>query len=499
MEITIALLEEAASLQVEPHSQLEAHFQEWRSFTPTDIVNGKTDKVDINSVWSIMQQIKGKLDYVQHREAAIEELAQVVLLADQAFQKAFENNSLTELLIFLSIYSTIIFRFNHTAKSDVGINYFVTRNKIEQEKITSLLTGAYDFVARYQVQLSLPPDTPYHEREAFERYKQGIKEKNIAKTYDLIHSIERGRGIMISSMIENLYRFIYSLDPAKFADLLELKKEPHNIISLLQWMDKPEFIGLSKFQFSSLWLPFEVLRQLSTSENKNEEHGEVEAGTLFINQLYKLSKDFYFQTLDYFTSDEIRNKSLGVHLSSLSKDNLKEVLDEHCKLNNNDKDKITKDKLLDAFDKNADEDKTLYLLSIVYDKWNLFMDSLMHKPDFYAADLVLTDYVNYVLHYQIATQSTIEIENQIAKIIENIVYINEKWFYSNSTRNNFFYLELSKLYILSFTAGYFIKQGNTVEIDNWQDLYSNKIIQSIFLKKDKIDILHKMDENFQGK
>ncbi|MBW7942263.1 MAG: hypothetical protein H3C64_07640 [Candidatus Kuenenia stuttgartiensis] len=498
MEITVEILNEASALNAGTHQKFETYFDGWKKYSPAEIVNGKIENLHSNDVWSALQQIKARLDFPQHRQQAIQELAEIATFQNQICKAAFESDSIAELLIFLSVYSAIINQYSYTGKSDLTINYFVEVNAIPEEKINSLIEKAFEFIKGFQMQLNLGADAPYHEKEAFTYYKEGISDWNLEKTYSLIRSIENGRGLIISYLVEKLFKFIYSLAPIKFAEFLRLKSEPHDFIAALQWMSKAELIGLSKFEFSNPWLLFEILRQLSDSQEKDVAPDEIKAGAAFLNQIYSISKEFYYQVLDYFRSDEIRNRSIGCHLSSLSDEALKEVIDRCFKFDKYAFNAKAKRGLLEDFTEKVDITKLRFFLSSIHDKWIIFLNSLEHDKDFHSIDLVLTDYADYILQYQIIQAEMHPLSPMIHNLVQDIMLINEKWFSSESARNNAFYISLSKLYILSFSTSHLIKQDILIDIGAWNNLYNNQIIKSVFLRRDKNDVMETINRNFLG-
>ncbi len=498
MEITVDILNEASKINALRHKKLSNYYADWDTYSISDIINGKTGNHNSNEIWSTIQIIKQRLEYPQHRQGAIQELSEIISFINVTIQEAFGKSDIRKLLIFLSTYALLNnpSNFYHEV-TEVPIHYFIELNKIDKTEISPLIEKSFAIIQTFYIQLSIASDAPYHEKEAFDKYQEGIKELDIEKTYNVIRAIEDGRGIITSYLIENLFRFLYSLDPKKFTDYLKLKSEPHVFIASLQWMGKSELIKLADFPHNNVWLLFEILRQLSDSNDKRFYRKEVEAGSIILDQIHSVSSDVYFQVLNYFKSDETINKSIGRQLSSVDDNLLKDVIEKCFNLDVYSFNSKAKQRLLEEFSQKVSGDKLVFFLESVYDKWLNFLNYLENdSKEFHAIDLVLTDYFDFVVAYMIKKNHSEPINLKVETLIQQISKINEQWFRSESIRNNQFFILLSKLYILSVAVRELATSGTIINVDSWDDLYTNQIIKSVFFRRNE-DILETMNNNFK--
>lgn len=495
MEITVDIINEASAIQAQPYARFQTYFQAWEPYSSADIVNGKVDNNGAHEIWSTVRTVLAKLDYPQHRAAAMFELAEIVAFLNNVFKKAFDEADLRELLIFLTVYSALISRLNSRSNSDVSIDYFVDFNHIQAEQIEKLVGIVLTLVKTFRAEISLSPDTPYHERELFDNYVTGVSEGQLGKAYRLIQAMENGRGIMTGNLIEQMYRLVFTLKPEQFADLLSLKSKPVEFISAIQWMSKKELVGLSAFTFPNQWLIFEALRQLGNAQQKEEVDGEIKAGAVFLAQIYSLSRPFYFQVLDYFKSDPLRNASIGLQLSELSTTGLSEVVDTCFSFQSSNTNATAKKQLLYQFAKQATTDQFDGFIKLVFDKWLSFIKALEHDPDYYANGLVLTDYADYIVEFQVSHARLQPLDAQLKSTIQAIATINETWFRSKSTRNNHFFIKLSELFLLSYAVNEMSRQGIKTESGDWGTLYNDQLIRSVYLKRDHTQIMEVINQN----
>lgn len=495
MEITVDILNKVSAKQARPCVTFQSYFDKWQQSSPVEIVNGNLDN-SAHEIWSTIRTILAKLDYPKNRDEAESELAEIVTFLHATFKKAFEETNLRDLLIFLCVYSALTSRVNWGSNNDVTINYFIELNNIHPDKIEMLTGKVFDMVKMFRAQLSAPQNTPYHEKEMFDNYFAGIADGKLMKVYNLIQSMENGRGIMTGNLIEQLYNVLFSLNPEQFANLLRLKSQPVEFISALQWMSKKDLIGLSSYTFSNQWLLFEILRQLSDARQKEEIKYEIKAGAILFAQIYSLSKSFYFQVLNYFKSDLLRNASIGRQLSGMSRVDLSEVITNCFHFKASDSNTAAKNQLLNQFAKRANADQINVFLKLVFDKWLSFMENLEHDQNYYIHELVQTDYLDYIVEFRVRNAEQEPLDKEVEIIVQTIASINEKWFISKSARNNYFFVKLSELYILSCSVRELAVQGISAESDKWNILFNNQIFRSVFLKNDNIQIMNLIKQNF---
>jgi hypothetical protein len=417
----------------------------------------------------------------------VELIAQLLFTENQYLVKAITNADVKSVSIFL--------RVNCYLEIDVEAllsNIHIT--SLLAEKIVILLLNI-------NIETKVLPNAPYHEKKMTEESILGFDDNNINKAYELIESIERGgRGFHFNYLLENLISFLYSYDYHSFVELLTKFNHFHNFVFYFQSFPKEKLIKLaSEPTLINKWLNFELIRQIIKKVGKNNfEKEDCFAVKSTITKIKTEDFDYLKQTINYFHTSSLFNAALGELMSSLSEDQIKEIVSDCFEINNYNSHIEARNLLLESFEVNATKVKFSFLLRVVFEKWNTYFKNLYKSDDFYLNNILLTDYADFIVNYFTISISSQDILFEMKKSINKIIYIDTVWSVSESKQITHFHIFYSYLYLLSYAYKY--KKLNDSEIlDLFSLLQQNKIQQKRYFKHSEQNIINIIDENLKIK
>ena len=103
---------------------------------------------------------------------------------------------------------------------------------------------------------------------------------------------------------------------------------------------------------------------------------------------------------------------------------------------------------LNSFINHSSEDKTKFLLNLIFQKWNDFMEIGLNFG-FNIFNIFFTDFFDWVvtyLSYEVKESQLIEVIEQVVKRLNSI---NSNWFDSKTSQTSYFHILLSKLFAYS--------------------------------------------------
>src|SRR4051812_29926355 len=164
MEITIEIFKETLTVVAEPNEVLAQYYAKWFSHTFEDIVNARVKEIYSNDVWSEISIIKRRMDFAEHYSKSIAQLATISTYLKEMIKDAFEENNTIAFLVFLDINSSL----------KLPIQSLLNLYKVSFENVTRIVAKIEEVLKTFYVNLDIPSNAPYHEKEFFRAYNEGI-------------------------------------------------------------------------------------------------------------------------------------------------------------------------------------------------------------------------------------------------------------------------------------------------------------------------------------
>lgn len=310
--------------------------------------------------------------------------------------------------------------------------------------------------------------SPYHqEKEWFESYKKGIENLNFKQIYGFIEGVERGFGHRFDLYVDFLIFIAYKYF---FEDLVKIannKKDMFEIIYLTNILNIEETLNIAD-KSNNYLLKFESIRK-AVYFNSNNNYClnllRVERN-LLKNIIVKLSKDscIWQQFLDYYLEYPLRSIQLFepmsktiVDIDSKSISSLIQTIKIDKYINDNSKEALNS---LILNIKNDVIQKEI--LKKIFYRWDKFLDNYNE----YFGSIILTDVMDIVIYYIQEYLDKDTISNQLKKYILNIQEIDNKWFANISEQNNYFYKQISKIFVYSWAIDKYDLEEYKFQIQN---------------------------------
>lgn len=294
--------------------------------------------------------------------------------------------------------------------------------------------------------------SPYHqEKEWLESYKKGIENLNFKQIYSFVEGVERGMGHRFDIYLDFLIFITYKYF---FDDLVKItnnKKDMFEIIYLTNILNIEETLNLA-LKSNNYLLKFESIRKAVYFKYNNYyclNLLKVERD-LLKDIIVQLSKDscIWQQFLDYYLEYPLRSIQLFEPMS-------KTIVDIDSKCISSLIQTIKIDKHIDNDSKEALNSLILNIKNDVIQKeileklfyrWNEFVDNYSE----YFGTIILTDIIDIVIVYIRDFLDKTLVINTINKILYNLDEIENFWFKDRLEQTNYFYKQMSKLFVYAF-------------------------------------------------
>lgn len=294
--------------------------------------------------------------------------------------------------------------------------------------------------------------SPYHQKkEWFESYKKGIENLNFKQIYSFVEGVERGMGHRFDIYLDFLIFITYKYF---FDDLVKItnnKKDMFEIIYLTNILNIEETLNLA-LKSNNYLLKFESIRKAVYFKYNNYyclNLLKVERD-LLKDIIVQLSKDscIWQQFLDYYLEYPLRSIQLFEPMS-------KTIVDIDSKCISSLIQTIKIDKHIDNDSKEALNSLILNIKNDVIQKeileklfyrWNEFVDNYSE----YFGTIILTDIIDIVIVYIRDFLDKTLVINTINKILYNLDEIENFWFKDRLEQTNYFYKQMSKLFVYAF-------------------------------------------------
>jgi len=292
----------------------------------------------------------------------------------------------------------------------------------------------------------------YHqEKEWVENYKIGINTMNIKQIYSLVEGFERGLGFNFDIYVDFLIFIAYKYFFNDLKDIANNKKDMFDIIYLIHILNIKETLNLAS-QSENILLKFEAIRRAVYFKNTNQSclnllKDEQKLLQDVVVQLAK-DKDVWQQFVDFYLEYPLRSvqlfRPLGNLISELDNDNI-DMLLQSVKIDkylSND----SKEALNSCFLNIENNEIKKYCLEALFKRWDNFIDTC----DDYFGSIVLTNIVNLVIGYLRDFLDEKTTTQEIEQILNNLSEIDNRWFGDGSEQSNYFYKQMSKLFVYGF-------------------------------------------------
>ena len=321
----------------------------------------------------------------------------------------------------------------------------------------------------------------YHqEKEWFENYKKGIEDLNFKQIYSFIEGVERGFGHKFDMYIDFLVFIAYKYF---FDDLVEIansKNDMFEIIYLANILNIEETLNLA-FKSNNYLLKFESIRKAVYFKSNNNQCLNLlkSERDLLKDIIIQLAQDNHIwqQFLDYFLEYPLRSVQL---FEPMSKAILK--IDKSCismliqtiKIDNH-FNEDSKEALNSLILNIKDDEIQKEILEQLFHKWNKFIDNYSE----YLGSIILTDIIDIVIVYVRDFLDKTMVLKNINNIIDNLDEINNFWFKNRIDKTNYFYKQMSKLFIYGFVL-------DKYELNEIKEKISLICKDSIILEKENV-------------
>lgn len=326
--------------------------------------------------------------------------------------------------------------------------------------------------------------SPYHqEKEWFENYKKGIESLNFKQIYSFIEGIERGIGHRFDIYLDFLIFISYKYFFDDLVKIVNNKKDMFEVIYLTNILNIEETLNLALKSNNNL-LKFESIRKAVYFKSNNTYClNLLKSERSLIKEIiieFSKKKEIWKQFLDFYFEYPLKNIQL---FEPMSKSILK--VDSDCILDLIQVIKI--EKHLDDNSKNALNSLVLNvpndniqkeLLEKLFYKWDKFID---HYSEYFGS-IILTDIIDIVIVYiRDFLDKTLVIKN-INKILKNLDEIENFWFKDRLEQTNYFYKQMSKLFVYSFALDKYelfdIKEKVSIICTNNHILQNEQVYQA---------------------
>lgn len=294
--------------------------------------------------------------------------------------------------------------------------------------------------------------SPYHqEKEWFENYKKGIESLSFKQIYSFIEGIERGMGHRFDIYVDFLNFITYKYF---FDDLIKIannKKDMFEIIYLINILNIEETLNLAD-KSNNYLLKFESIKKaVYRKPNNSDCLNLVKPERNLISKIivaFSNEKEIWRQFLDFYLEYPSNNVQLFEPMS-------KSILEIDSNSVSDLIQGIKIDKHLDYDSRNAlnslvlnipDDNIKKEILEKLFFRWDEYVDN--NSENF--VSIILTDIIDIVVVYIRDFLDKNLVINSINITLEHLDEIDNFWFKDKSEQTNYFYKQMSKLFVYSF-------------------------------------------------
>lgn len=332
---------------------------------------------------------------------------------------------------------------------------------------------------------NIPLSELHYEKSWLKKYNEALKKDDILKMYDFISACERGNLFFSGFEPFNLATLV--LNKYSFEELIKILDDiesPLEAIYFTSDLDIQDKLTIA-LKTSNIYIKFEVIRSLVYFKNnnyqckylmKNEEELLSELIlTILFNEKYKV--DFLKFYLIYPSRAIQLFRPLGQALNNSSNITLDLFL-EILKINefhNEDSIMALNQCIFNIKDTNKQE----YLMERIFDKWSEY---IIKGNIEYFGSIMYTDVIDIVIVYIKECMKKDKCISLLKQYVEQIKEIDNIWLRDKTSYQNYFYSQLSHIFVLSFV----LEKFELIEIKkNIMEILHNNIILTDEYARDK--------------
>ena len=405
------------------------------------------------------------------RDESLEEIDRKIhMVFDQARHKAQQNSDMADFVQIINVAKKCL--CDGVRQADIrSVLISIWLNCYLNIKTTDLI-GVSDVMAiekvcgvittilsKISIGISTSSDAPFHEKEMLKKAEEGFANNNIDDVYSFVTALERSsRGPLYKPMLLRLIKLLHDLDFDVFIKHLTTLNSIFPIVFYLQWMySSVEFLRIANEpSLTNKWLNFELIRQLVAKDDLKAMQDE--GVTAICNALSRIKEtdfEFFKQAIKYFHRSrplniEIFDTALGKFLSSCNSTEMSLIVEEAFEINRYESNIKSRDALMASYHKNSDATVYIQFLQAIFNLWRRFWGEICRDKEFYATELIYTDYANFVVEYHSLTAPDNDLVGMIKALLDKIRYIDAEWGNSKSNQQTKFYLYLTELLLLSY-------------------------------------------------
>ncbi|MCL2116508.1 MAG: hypothetical protein FWH29_09850 [Methanobrevibacter sp.] len=417
--------------------------------------------------------ISEKFDILKSKDKSedekVHQISRIIATTTPYLNRAIKDNNLKLLIIFLL-----------TKRREINVIELLKNEKVSKKDCLPIFDSLSNFFQKnLKVGIDVSINSSDSDKKTVELIKKAFTHDNINLFYTEFSSIERGVGYYNYS-IDYLLSFMKNCNFDIFLNTLSKIDDIFLIYLFLQNLDENELIKVADSNLKNKWLNVELIRRILNIEKDRLPEESFNAIINSLERVHEKDYTFFKDLIKYFNKTQFNksnlfNRALGNFLASLPNPKIEEIFNECFEMSKSYLSINYKTTLLNQFGDNADEEKTKFFVSIVFKKYEEFLEMSMKSEDFYHNDLLITDFANFIIHYYDMMLTDKEIVNQLSTLFKSINYIDSEWFISLSQQITKLYFYYSKIYLLSHV--YHGRKITSSKVrDSFSDFRNNEII-----------------------
>ncbi len=374
----------------------------------------------------------------------VKEAAKFLVKSRSMFWDALAMRDAKQLLIALIIFRR--FELDYTLLFD--------SSQLDQEQRSWLVGCLMKLLSlKTSVDVEVNANVPEYEKKLLQSYQVGFENLDIRRVYEFIEALERSNIFYSHYLSDEARKVLYYVDVDQFDWQLQQKTELLEIIAFLKNLSfGAKLFLLNKKRNFNEWTLFETVRQLLQKKNSNSwDQENIEILSTGIERVYEKNSVFFSDMNSYFLGNIVYNSALGKVLATIELKHFKEFINRIEFSKYKDVNKLRAFcELLSCLDKYDSDTRTILFCRSIYKKWEIFLQSKYGNGE-YLFKPTVTDYFCVLLgHLQIKLDTRRKAVRAVGKIVQSLEEIQSRWFKNAIERTSFYFVQLSKLYLLSF-------------------------------------------------
>lgn len=383
--------------------------------------------------------------------------------------EAFAASSLQKLFVFLMAHHHYHFELKKVFETVTISN--ANRETMSKKIVQILKTIQHTVKSR--------PGARDYEKKLVRDAEAAIQDGSMNDFYKLVIGLERsGMGMHWNFLLESLVRFLFYLDMKAYVERLETIDSPHGVVYYLQNLSVEDLVQVAETPMQNEWAIVEVCRQLDLRLNNKVREQAINAVAEKLIFLTSHRHSFFLQAMKFFDGSVTVMAAFGKACRTLPINSIQQVLQTCLELKDYDNWQQAYNVSLEQMKLFVNATKLCQIVSIMYQRWKSFVESLILKEDYYQFNLLKTDFDSYVITHYVMNCSGDWLEEELTRLVTALNDMDSEWHISPSKKITRYFWYSSQVYLLALALrqkGITVK-NNIIEILRW--LADNKIHQS---------------------